>query len=269
MIEASNCLICGSQIRGLSQADQKVGMTKNKPKWFFFSFVALVGVPLGLFGASGVKAVQSHYIISNYLTSHAVKKLQIGAGGAKGFPTWLNTDIDPQAGEAYLDATKTFPLPDGVLSYVFSEQVFEHLPYQGGLTMLRESHRTLKPGGKIRITTPNLVRLIQLFQDSKTDEMKTYIEDTLSGGYWPDPVPRTISPAAAILNYEMRNFGHQFLYDPKTLRQSLEIAGFQDIKEVAPGESDDPQLVGLDTRHKAAVHVRNDYETMVFEATRP
>jgi predicted SAM-dependent methyltransferase len=206
-------------------------MTKNKPNRFFFGIVALVSVPIGLAGAYGVKAAQSHHLISSYLSSHTVKKLQIGAGGSKGFDDWLNTDIEPQTGEAYLDATKTFPLPDGVLSYVFSEQVFEHLSYRDGLAMLRECHRTLKSGGKIRITTPNLLRLMQLFQDAKTDEMKTYIDGTITGGYWPEPLPRTISPEAVILNYEMRSFGHQFLYDPKTLRQSLELTGFQDIKE--------------------------------------
>jgi predicted SAM-dependent methyltransferase len=244
-------------------------MNKSKLNRFFLVIVALVAVPIGLAGAYGVKAVRSHHLISSYLSTHAVKKLQIGAGGVKGFSDWLNTDIEPQEGEAYLDASKTFPIPDGVLSYVYSEQVFEHLSYRDGLVMLRESHRTLKSGGKIRITTPNLLRLMQLFQDSKTDVMKDYIDGTISGGYWPEPLPRTISPECVILNYEMRSFGHRFLYDPKTLRQSLELAGFQAIKEFAPGESDDPQLVGLDTRHKAAVHVRNDYETMVFEATRP
>jgi predicted SAM-dependent methyltransferase len=244
-------------------------MSQNKRSRFVFIVVALLSIPVGLAGAYEVKAAQSRHLISSYLQSHAVKKLQIGAGGAQGFPDWLNTDIDPHPGEAYLDATKSFPIPDGVLSYIFSEQVFEHLSYRDGLVMLRESHRTLKPGGKIRITTPNLLKLMQLFQDGKTDEMKTYIDGTISGGYWPEMLPRTISPECVILNYEMRSFGHQFLYDPKTLRQSLEFSGFQDIKEFAPGESDDPQLAGLDTRHKAAVHVRNDYETMVFEATRP
>jgi predicted SAM-dependent methyltransferase len=244
-------------------------MTKNKPNRFLFGIVVLVSVPIGLAGAYGVKAAQSHHLISSYLSSHAVKKLQIGAGGAQGFGDWLNTDIEPQAGEAYLDATKPFPIPDGVLSYVFSEQVFEHLSYRDGLFMLRECRRTLKPGGKIRIATPNLVRLMQLFQDAKTDQMKTYINGAISGGYWPDLLPRTISPECVILNYEMRSFGHRFLYDPKTLRQSLELSGFADIKEFAPGESDDPQLAGLDIRHKAVMHVLNDYETMVFQATRP
>jgi predicted SAM-dependent methyltransferase len=244
-------------------------MPKNKSNRFFLCIFGLISVPIGLAGAYGVKAVQSHYLISSYLSSHALKKLQIGAGGAKGFDDWLNTDIEPQAGEAYLDASKTFPIPDGVLSYVFAEQVFEHLSYRDGLTMLRECNRTLKPGGKIRIATPNLVRLMQLFQDNQTDEMKTYIDGTVSGGYWGETLPLTVSPPAVILNYEMRSFGHKFIYDPKTLRQSFEITGFKDIREFAPGESDDPQLAGLDTRHKAAVHVRNDYETMVFQATRP
>lgn len=243
-------------------------MSKNKSNRFFLGIVVSISVPIGLAGAYGVKAVQSHHLISSYLSSHAVKKLQIGAGGVD-FGDWLNTDIEPQGGEAYLDASKTFPIPDGVLSYVFAEQVFEHLSYRDGLTMLRECNRTLKPGGKIRITTPNLVRLMQLFQDNQTDEMKSYIDGTISGKYWEETLPRTISPPAVILNYEMRSFGHKFLYDPKTLRQSFEIAGFKDIKEFAPGESDDPQLDGLDARHKAFLHVRNDYETMVFQATRP
>src|ERR1017187_1103147 len=86
-------------------------MTKDKPNRFFFGIVALISVPIGLAGAYGVKAVQSHHLISIYLSSHAVKKLQIGAAGAKGFDDWLNTDIEPQAGEAYLDATKPFPIP--------------------------------------------------------------------------------------------------------------------------------------------------------------
>ena len=53
------------------------------------------------------------------------------------------------------------------------------------------------------------------------------------------------------------------------LRESLERTGFQSIKEFAPGESDDPQLAGLEVRHKEPNHATNDYETMVFQAVRP
>ena len=57
-------------------------------------------------------------------------------------------------------------------------------------------------------------------------------------------------------------------YDPPTLRESLERAGFQSIREFPSGESDDPALAGLEIRHKAALHVTNGYETVVFQAVR-
>lgn len=206
--------------------------------------------------------------MANYMRTHSVRKLQIGAGGSD-LSGWLNTDIEPAPGEAYLDATKPFPIPDAALSYVFSEHLFEHLSYRDGLTMLRECHRTLHPNGRIRIVTPNLVKLIQLFQDTKSDEMRTYMSSKIVAGYWPEKLPQTISPECVILNYELKSWGHQFVYDPRTLRESLERTGFQIVKEFAPGESDDPQLTGLEVRHKAPTHAMNDYETMVFEAVRP
>ncbi len=214
-------------------------------------------------------------VISDYLHSHAVAKLQIGAGeyGATGSPwrlsDWLNTDIEPFQGEALLDATKPFPIPAGALSYVFSEHLFEHLSYRDGLTMLRECHRTLKHGGKIRTATPDLLKLVAMFQNPKSDEIRNYIDGKLRAPYWEEPLPRTISPECAILNAELKSWGHKFVYDPQTLRESLERAGFQDIKELVPGESDDPQLRDLEVRHRWPSHVINDYETMVFEATRP
>jgi predicted SAM-dependent methyltransferase len=239
--------------------------------------VGLTGVPVGLSGAYTFKAISNRKQISNYITNHAVRKLQIGAGDSqKGFADWLNTDIEPQPGEAYLDATKPFPIPPCVLSYIFAEHLFEHLSYNDGLAMLRECHRTLKPGGKVRLATPNLLRLIRLFQDAKTDEMRNYIDGKvlfisrgLKAENPAETLPQTISPECVILNYELKEWGHQFVYDPHTLRESLQRTGFQDIKEFAPGESDDPQLTGLEVRHKGSYHLLNDYETMVFQAVRP
>jgi predicted SAM-dependent methyltransferase len=237
--------------------------------------VAFGAVPLGIAGTYGIKAGadwrqrnQWSSVISEYFRNHAVAKLQIGAGGAKGFTDWLNTDIEPAAGEAYLDATKRFPFPDGSLSYIFSEQLFEHLSYHDGLSMLRECHRTLKPGGRLRMATPNLLQYIQLFRAAKDDAMREYLKTKMAMDYYAEPIPQTISPECAVLNYEMRSWGHQFVYDPPTLRESLERAGFRSIQEFAPGESDDAVLAGLEIRHKAALHVMNDYETMVFQAVR-
>ena len=63
----------------------------------------------------------------------------------------------------YMDATALFPLPDASFDYIFSEHVIEHMSYADGGRMLRECLGVLKPGGRIRIATPNLVRLLGLY----------------------------------------------------------------------------------------------------------
>ena len=207
---------------------------------------------------------QSPTIIRNYLDTHPARKLQIGAGG-NNMAGWLNTDIEPWTGQAYLDAGKRFPLPDASFRYAFSEQLIEHLSYEDGLGMLRECKRILQPGGKIRIATPNLLRFIELFQEGKTDVMRRFIDEKVKWHGWPS----VTTPECLILNFQMRSWEHKFLYDPQTLRHSLETAGYRQIQEFAPGESDDPQLKGIEARHTSNMQFPADYETMVFQAVRP
>ncbi|HYM11146.1 MAG TPA: methyltransferase domain-containing protein [Bryobacterales bacterium] len=209
--------------------------------------------------------VASSFIIRDYVRTHSMRKLQLGAGG-QDMPGWLNTDIQLSSGEAYLDATKHFPLPDQSFHYVFSEHMIEHLEYEAGLAMLKECHRILVPGGKVRIATPNLLKFVELFQDKKSDEMRRYMQYKAQWHTWPQ-IP---TPQCLILNLELREFGHQFVYDPQTLKDSLAGAGFQRITEFRPGESDDAALRGIEGR-QSNPYLRevNNYETMVFEAVRP
>jgi predicted SAM-dependent methyltransferase len=202
--------------------------------------------------------------VTQYLHSHSSRKLQIGAGG-NNLREWLNTDIEPRADQVYMDAAKPFPVPDGSFSYIFSEHVIEHLTRDDGVGMLKECYRVLGSGGKIRIATPNLLRYVQLFREEKTPEMRRYLEGKIDWHGWPN----TREPECLILNYQMRSFGHQFLYDPATLRDGLALAGFQMITEFSPGESDDTALRGIEARHNARIRDLNDYETMVFQAVRP
>ena len=233
-------------------------------------FVGLVGTGLWIGRVSApalklrVEIASAPHRMDTYLRSHAIRKLQIGAGSAD-YPGWLNTDIEPYQEEVYMDATKHFALPDGSIHYIFAEQVIEHLTYEEGLAMLRECHRVLAPGGKIRLATPNLLKYFALFEGLATEEGKRYISDKLKYDGW----PQTSRPAATILNLEFRSFGHQFLYDPATLSDSLSKTGFQRITQFHPGESDDGQLRGIEMRHNnAVVREANDYESMVLQAVR-
>ena len=230
------------------------------------------GIFIGLLLASGapalktgVAALRAPGIAREYLRIHPVRKLQIGAGRID-YSGWLNSDIDPGPGEVYLDLTQRFPLPDGSFQYIFGEHVIEHLNYNDGLAMLRECSRVLAPGGKIRLATPNLLKYLQLFRDPKTQEIDNYLNAKLLWHSW----PQTPDRENMILNLEMRSFGHQFLYDPRTLTDRLTQVGFRMITEFSPGESDDPQLRGVESRHNnLPIRPINDYETMVLQGVRP
>jgi len=204
-------------------------------------------------------------IINKYLRTHTERKLQIGAGD-NNKTGWLNTEIEPKLDQAYLDASHPFPLPDRSFNYVFSEHVIEHLRYQSALLMLKESYRILEVGGRTRIITPNLDKLIELFQTGKTSAMEEYSWRKLNWHGW----PHTPDAATYILNSEMHEFGHQFLYTPKLLKANLEAAGFQIVKQVQLGESDDTGLRNLDARAHWSRDVADvsNYESMVFEAIR-
>lgn len=211
-----------------------------------------------------IAALNSPRVVREYMLTHPIRKLQIGAGRID-YPGWLNTDIDPGPGESYLDATKRFPVPDASIHYIFGEHVIEHLSYDNGLLMLRECYRVLVPGGKIRFATPNLMKYLSLVQEPKNEAAQSYFRSKLEAHGW----PQNSRPESMILNMEMRSFGHQFLYDPRTLSDRLAQVGFRMIAEFPPGESDDPQLRGVESRHNNGWRAVNDYESMVLQAVRP
>jgi predicted SAM-dependent methyltransferase len=206
----------------------------------------------------------SKALIAAYVREHSLRRLQIGAGSGRR-PGWLNTDIEPGEGLAYLDVTERFPLDDGSFHYVASEHVIEHVPFEGGRNMIEESYRVLAPGGTVRIATPNLLRYVELFSAEKTDAMRAYIDGKLAWHKW----PRHPNSATIILNLQMSSWGHQFLYDAETLRAALTRAGFASVRDHAVGESDDPNLQQIEGRPYSSIAQLNAYETMVLEAVKP
>ncbi len=200
-------------------------------------------------------------VIRAYLDSHHIKKLQLGAG-SNVLPGWLNTDLVPQPGRViYLDATKPFSFNDRTFDYVFSEHEIEHLTYEQGLFMLQECRRALKPGGRIRIATPNLENLANLYAPQKTELQERYIRwavDTFLPGV------KTYNEAFVINNF-FRNWGHHFIYDRLTLQHAMATAGFTSITPWASGESDDENFRGIESHSKVIGDDMNQFETMVLE----
>lgn len=204
-------------------------------------------------------------IIDAYLASTGAKKLQLGAGG-NALDGWLCSDLFPQPHEIYVDVTKPLPFPDGSFDYVFSEHQIEHVPYPDGVFMLHGCFRVLKPGGVLRIATPDLERIVGLYAAEKTDLHQRYIRFVTDKF-----VPETsdYSPCF-VVNCDMRSWGHQFIYDFATLAQEMHRAGFVDVTRHTAGESGDSALRGLEAHGKViGDEEMNAYETMAVEARRP
>jgi predicted SAM-dependent methyltransferase len=197
--------------------------------------------------------------VSRYLNGTDVRKLQIGADVCA-LPGWLNTDLYPQKTRCVtLDPTRRFPFPDSSFDYVFSEHQIEHVGYEEGVAMLKECYRILRSGGKIRIATPCLDRLVGL-SDATSDLQHRYMRAVTNGRY---PSAPHANRCFAI-NGAFMHWGHKFLYDSNTLRLTLEQVGFTDVRFFTPRESDDANLAGVETRASEM----DIYETMVAQAVR-
>ncbi len=204
-------------------------------------------------------------IIKKYLRTSRIKKLQIGAG-ENFLEGWLNSDIDLRSDEkVYLDAKKSFPFEDSTFNYIFCEHTIEHLTYREGLTMLSECHRVLEPGGKIRIATPDLHFLHDLYVSNKSELQKKYLKWAIKK-FNIRCLP--LDPTTFIINNFFKAWGHKFIYDSNVLRYILENAGFIHIKRCHLNNSDDEELRRLENMGRMPP-VFLELETMFFEATKP
>ncbi|MFQ5849126.1 MAG: methyltransferase domain-containing protein [Candidatus Binatia bacterium] len=110
----------------------------------------------------------------------------------------------------------TFPFKGGSFDYVLSRESIEHLENQA--SFVRECARVLKPGGKLVLTTPNVLHLISRLSYFLTGQR------ILRRG-----LVNEIQTLKLIKNGEFFH-GHAFLIDYFRLRYILRLSGFGRIK---------------------------------------
>jgi predicted SAM-dependent methyltransferase len=224
----------------------------------------------GDFGVLFHRYLSDPQTIREYFEAHTTRKLQLGAG-SNNVSGWLNSDIAPEGSAIYLDASREYPFADGSFHYIFAEHLIEHLSWEHGLKMLKECYRVLAPGGKLRIITPNLSKQIYALQNEAKPEVQEFVEAHHRLFAW----PKTPVAAAYAFNNVIREWGHEFIYDPQTLRRTLELAGFTMIKELEIGDKSDPifekaefRTRGIHGVHGEDVWLTNKFGSMAFEAYR-
>jgi SAM-dependent methyltransferase len=145
------------------------------------------------------------------------------------------------------DAT-ALPFADGSVDAVHSAHMIEHLPRWKGHQFLVECHRVLRPGGIIRLSTPNLRTLIERYQMGEPwIEGQPTAADSFVHHYgaWADINDNRFR------RFSRRQFSranHQWLYDAESLCLLLREAGFPDARERAYVDSDIPGIAAVEHR---------------------
>jgi predicted SAM-dependent methyltransferase len=159
-------------------------------------------------------------------------RLHLGSGGRL-LDGWANVDING-LGNIVWDLTKPLPIPAGGVRFVYSEHFVEHISLSDARRLLSHARRVMAPGSTIRISTPDLKVLVDDYQAGRTVRMDHA-----------DWFPET---PCQMVNEAVRQWGHSFIYDEAELTRLLGECGFSDVRRVKWGESDFPELRGLESR---------------------
>jgi len=147
---------------------------------------------------------------------------------------WANIDFAGPYGVITHDLTEPLPLGSGIAKFIFTEHFIEHISRSQGQAFFLECFRLLETGGVLRISTPNLKKIVDEYLLGRVDE-------------WADLDWRPETPCQ-MLNEGLRLWGHQFIYDSAELSLALLDAGFTRVYEVEWHKSDYSELVGLECR---------------------
>lgn len=169
-------------------------------------------------------------------------KLHLGSGG-RIIDGWANIDITGLRTIPW-DLRNPLPLESGQVRFVYTEHFIEHIDRAAARRLLSRTRDAMGPGAIIRVSTPDLAKLVGDYQAGHLVRME-------HGGWFPETLCRMV-------NEGMRLWGHVFVYDEPELVALLKECGYSDIRRVKWGESDHPELRGLESRP--------DFDDLILEA---
>lgn len=161
--------------------------------------------------------------------------LNIGCGKVK-LPGFVNIDLEPGA-DVVCDVTRGLPYEDGTVDGIYSEHFIEHLSQKDIISFFRECRRVLKPGGRVRVATPDLDVIVRRYaeHDWRQPWLQKYGYD------W-------IRNRAEYLNIALRAWGHAWVVNEEELARLAALAGLEDPVRCMLNESQDEMFCGLETR---------------------
>jgi SAM-dependent methyltransferase len=196
------------------------------------------------------------------------KPLQLIVGaGAQRREGWVSTDIGPGAPE-YMDITRALPLAARSVDMIFGEQVIEHLPKRTMRRFLSECSRVLKPGGILRVATPDMEAIARLyvaddasFRNAAERTRRTFPQ------LWSQVYGESATPSD-LVNYFFYEHAHRYIYDFGTLRDLMVQSGLHDIRRTPYGVSSTPDLCGMEQHYSPEESPYMEPLTLIMEASR-
>lgn len=137
--------------------------------------------------------------------------------------------------------------------------MIEHMGIREARVLMAEAFRVLLPGGRVRLVTPNIRRMAEIYLGDPQDAER-HLTVARQAGY-------EMHHSVDILRTVFHEGGHHlgYLWDFQALSEELECAGFVHLRQWDSGVSDEPALSNLENRGS-----REYAEVMlVVEATKP
>jgi SAM-dependent methyltransferase len=158
---------------------------------------------------------------------------------------WINIDLH-QAADIALDLREPLPFPDDSCAIVYSEHVLEHFDYpEPVMSMLRDWHRVLQPGGVCRVGVPDSDLPMAAYAGVGASDYFAIAKREWHPAWCHTPMEH--------VNYHFRQgTEHRFAYDAETLIAALTRAGFVDAVRVPFDGSIDTASRELGTLYVAA-----------------
>ena len=178
------------------------------------------------------------------IPAEGVARLNWGCG-ERGVDGWINADLKAHPSiQITGDIRDGLALPDACLDYIVSIHALPMISLPDIPGVLGELRRTLKPGGTLRLSLPNLLNAIDAYQRGDRDYFLVSDHDsaTLSGK----------------LITQVLWFGYTVtLFTPEFAEELLFQAGFSHVEHCGFGEtpSDHPDITVLDNRERESFFV--------------
>lgn len=170
--------------------------------------------------------------------------LHIGCGPFR-IKGWTNIDNTAyRAVDVVLDVTEGLPFED--VQFVFAEHFIEHLHYGAASKLFRDCRRIMRDDGVLRLSTPSL-------------------DWVWASHYRADLTHEEQLLGCFEINRAFRGWGHQFLYNFRTLAATLQDAGFANVERREYGKSPHPELTGLE-RHEKSPDLGSLSSILIVEA---